>query len=360
MSGTDPVGTRAPGGLEADHPAAPRRLPVAGQPAVELARAARPGREGRPRDRGRRHAGDPAGLGLALRPPPRPVRRHRRAGRRASSSGAPTRSARRPSAAAAPSRSPCGRCPRGCSPRTSSTASSRAPSCGSRCPRATSCCPTRRRTKMLFLVGGSGVTPVMAMLRTLDRRGTMPDVVMHYSSPTAERMIFRDELARARGQARRRCTLHRLHTDTDGMLDLADLDDDLPRLARARDLGLRPGADARRDRRALGGRPASRTSCTSSGSRSSSAATAARAAPSPSGTPARPSRSTAPPPCSRPARRPASGCPTAAGWASATPARSPWSRARSATCATATSSTQPNEQVQTCVTAAVGDCTFDI
>ncbi len=25
--------------------------------------------------------------------------------------------------------------------------------------------------KMLFLVGGSGVTPVMAMLRTLDRRG---------------------------------------------------------------------------------------------------------------------------------------------------------------------------------------------
>ena len=26
--------------------------------------------------------------------------------------------------------------------------------------------------RMLFLVGGSGVTPVMAMLRTLDRRGT--------------------------------------------------------------------------------------------------------------------------------------------------------------------------------------------
>src|ERR1700712_2238470 len=48
--------------------------------------------------------------------------------------------------------------------------------------------------KVLFLVAGSGVTPVMAMLRTLDRRGTMPDVVMHYSSPTKERMIFRDEL----------------------------------------------------------------------------------------------------------------------------------------------------------------------
>ena len=51
--------------------------------------------------------------------------------------------------------------------------------------------------KMLFLVGGSGITPVMAMLRTLDRRGTMPDVVLHYSSPTEDRMIFRDELAGA-------------------------------------------------------------------------------------------------------------------------------------------------------------------
>jgi stearoyl-CoA 9-desaturase NADPH oxidoreductase len=74
--------------------------------------------------------------------------------------------------------------------------------------------------RMLFLVGGSGVTPVMSMLRTLDRRGTMPDAVMHYSSPTAERMIFRDELAEleARHDGLR---VHRLHTDLDGMLALA-------------------------------------------------------------------------------------------------------------------------------------------
>ena len=80
---------------------------------------------------------------------------------------------------------------------------------------------------MLFLVGGSGITPVMAMLRTLDRRGTLPDVVMHYSSPTQERMIFRDEL----DDLDRRhdgLTLHRLHTDVDGMLDLADLDELCP------------------------------------------------------------------------------------------------------------------------------------
>src|SRR3954462_13038951 len=48
--------------------------------------------------------------------------------------------------------------------------------------------------KILFLVAGSGITPVMAMVRTLDRRDTMPDVVVSYSSPTKDRMIFRDEL----------------------------------------------------------------------------------------------------------------------------------------------------------------------
>lgn len=77
--------------------------------------------------------------------------------------------------------------------------------------------------RMLFLVAGSGVTPVMAMLRTLDRRGTMPDVVMHYSSPTAERMIFRQELQDL-SERHDSLTLHELHTDTDGMLELAALD----------------------------------------------------------------------------------------------------------------------------------------
>ncbi|MBF4160233.1 ferredoxin reductase [Nocardioides acrostichi] len=75
--------------------------------------------------------------------------------------------------------------------------------------------------KMLFLVGGSGVTPVMSMLRTLDRRGTLPDVVMHYSSPTPERMIFRDEIDALQAK-HDDFEFIRLHTDTEGMLDLAD------------------------------------------------------------------------------------------------------------------------------------------
>jgi ferredoxin-NADP reductase len=47
--------------------------------------------------------------------------------------------------------------------------------------------------KVLFWTGGSGITPVMSMLRTLDRRGTMPDVVHIHSSPTRDEAIFRDE-----------------------------------------------------------------------------------------------------------------------------------------------------------------------
>ena len=77
--------------------------------------------------------------------------------------------------------------------------------------------------KLLFLVAGSGVTPVMAMLRTLDRRDTMPDVVVAYSSPTAERMIFRDEL-RELSKKYDSLELHEQHTDSEGMLEMDDLD----------------------------------------------------------------------------------------------------------------------------------------
>jgi ferredoxin-NADP reductase len=81
--------------------------------------------------------------------------------------------------------------------------------------------------KLLFVVAGSGVTPVMSMLRTLDRRGTMPDVVMHYSSPTPERMLFREEVDKL-AEKYDGFTLHKLHTDTDGMLEMHQLDELVP------------------------------------------------------------------------------------------------------------------------------------
>ena len=81
--------------------------------------------------------------------------------------------------------------------------------------------------KVLFLVGGSGITPVMAMLRTLARRGTMPDVVLHYSSTSPERMIFRDEL-KDLAEREEHLVFHERHTDTDGILEPGDLDDLVP------------------------------------------------------------------------------------------------------------------------------------
>ncbi|MGN6252303.1 MAG: ferredoxin reductase [Marmoricola sp.] len=77
--------------------------------------------------------------------------------------------------------------------------------------------------KILFLVGGSGITPVIAILRTLVRRHTIPDVVLHYSSTSPERMIFRDELQRLAAE-QDAFTLHERHTDTEGLLQLEQLD----------------------------------------------------------------------------------------------------------------------------------------
>jgi ferredoxin-NADP reductase len=78
--------------------------------------------------------------------------------------------------------------------------------------------------KTLFLVGGSGITPVMSMLRTLDRRGTMGDVVLHYSSTSPDRMIFREELE-ALHEKHEGLTFHQRHTDTDGIFEVTGLDD---------------------------------------------------------------------------------------------------------------------------------------
>jgi ferredoxin-NADP reductase len=77
--------------------------------------------------------------------------------------------------------------------------------------------------RLLFVVGGSGITPVMAILRMLHRRGTMPDVMLLYSAPTAEAMIFRDEL-QALQEAHPTFAMHEQHTRVHGTLDLQAID----------------------------------------------------------------------------------------------------------------------------------------
>jgi ferredoxin-NADP reductase len=79
-------------------------------------------------------------------------------------------------------------------------------------------------SKILFLTAGSGVTPVMGMLRNMARANTDPnDVVVVHSAPTADDVIFGGELRMMARQGRIR--LVEKHTDTDGMLDVAKLDE---------------------------------------------------------------------------------------------------------------------------------------
>jgi ferredoxin-NADP reductase len=48
--------------------------------------------------------------------------------------------------------------------------------------------------KMLLVTAGSGITPVMAMLRSMTQRGQTADVVHIHSAPSAQHVIFHDEL----------------------------------------------------------------------------------------------------------------------------------------------------------------------
>ena len=56
--------------------------------------------------------------------------------------------------------------------------------------------PEGAPVRPLFLTGGSGVTPVMSILRTFAARGTMPSVVHLHYAPRAGDAIFGAELAR--------------------------------------------------------------------------------------------------------------------------------------------------------------------
>ena len=88
-------------------------------------------------------------------------------------------------------------------------------------PRGEFVLPEPPPARLLFVTAGSGITPVMAMLRTMDRRATLPDVVLAHSAPTEPAMLFRAELHEL-GRRHAGFTLHERFTRREGQLSLAD------------------------------------------------------------------------------------------------------------------------------------------
>jgi ferredoxin-NADP reductase len=87
--------------------------------------------------------------------------------------------------------------------------------------------PDPRPARVLFVTAGSGITPVMGMLRGCGDQ--LADVVIVHSAPTPADVIFGAELHRIAAAGRIR--LIERHTDADGMLDIAELDELVPDLA---------------------------------------------------------------------------------------------------------------------------------
>jgi ferredoxin-NADP reductase len=80
---------------------------------------------------------------------------------------------------------------------------------------------------VLFITAGSGITPVMSMLRTLVRRDQVTDVIHVHSAPMAADVMFGaelDQLARDHSGYRLRLRM----TRSQGRLDLSRLDTEVP------------------------------------------------------------------------------------------------------------------------------------
>lgn len=80
---------------------------------------------------------------------------------------------------------------------------------------------------ILFLTAGSGITPVMSMLRTLVRRNQIGDIAHVHSAPTEADVMFRAELAALAADHPGYRLLLR-ETRAQGRLDLARLDHEVP------------------------------------------------------------------------------------------------------------------------------------
>ena len=81
--------------------------------------------------------------------------------------------------------------------------------------------------KLLFVSAGSGVTPIMSMLRDLARRDKLSDTVLLHSARTTDDVIFGDEL-RALAREHDGFHLHEQLTEEMGRMEPTDLEELCP------------------------------------------------------------------------------------------------------------------------------------
>jgi ferredoxin-NADP reductase len=81
--------------------------------------------------------------------------------------------------------------------------------------------------KLLFVSAGSGITPIMSMVRHLSRCDEVNDVVLLHSARTEDDVIFREQLETLDGR-HDGLRVHIQKTGQDGRLTPADLDDLCP------------------------------------------------------------------------------------------------------------------------------------
>lgn len=80
---------------------------------------------------------------------------------------------------------------------------------------------------VLFLTAGSGITPVVSMLRTMQRRNQIGDIVHVHSAPTGPDVLFADELAElGRSHPGYRLTVR--STRVEGRLEVSRIGDEVP------------------------------------------------------------------------------------------------------------------------------------
>jgi ferredoxin-NADP reductase len=94
-------------------------------------------------------------------------------------------------------------------------------------PRGNFVLPDPAPPAMLFVTAGSGITPVMSMLRTLVRRDQITDVIHLHSAPTAADVMFGAELERLTADHPGYRVRFRA-TRSQGRLDLSRLDAEVP------------------------------------------------------------------------------------------------------------------------------------